>query len=199
MINMDQITAHIGVLLQSRNRISVAIDGRCAAGKTTLAETLRQFYQCTVIHMDDFFLRPEQRTPERLQTPGGNIDYERFSEEVLLPLQRSCAFSYRPWRCSSQQLGAPIFVNPSPLTIVEGSYSCHPLLGKYYDFSVFLTVSPQEQLQRISVRNNKSAEVFREKWIPMEEQYFQAFSVKENSDLMMDTSTDVFEELKLKR
>jgi hypothetical protein len=36
--------------------------------------------------MDDFFLRIEQRTPERMTEVGGNVDYERFLETVLFPV-----------------------------------------------------------------------------------------------------------------
>lgn len=45
--------------------ILVAIDGRCGSGKTTLGEYLGQVFDCNVFRMDDFFLRMEQRTPER--------------------------------------------------------------------------------------------------------------------------------------
>lgn len=33
--------------------------------------------------LDDFFLRMEQRTPERLREVGGNVDYERFGGDGL--------------------------------------------------------------------------------------------------------------------
>ena len=46
----------------------VALDGRCAAGKTTLAARLQQRSGCNVVHMDDFFLRPAQRTKARLRS-----------------------------------------------------------------------------------------------------------------------------------
>ena len=36
--------------------------------------------------MDDFFLRPQQRTKERLAEAGGNIDRERFLQEVAVLL-----------------------------------------------------------------------------------------------------------------
>ena len=52
--------------------------------------------------MDHFFLRPEQRTPERLRTPGENVDHERFLEEVLCPLRAGRVFWYRPFDCSVQ-------------------------------------------------------------------------------------------------
>ena len=41
----------------------VAIDGRCASGKSTLAAKLQQGLHCPVFSLDDFFLRPQQRTP----------------------------------------------------------------------------------------------------------------------------------------
>ena len=56
----------------------VAIDGRCAAGKTTLAAHFQQNIDCTVFHMDDFFLRPEQRTPERFNTPVPTVTVSRL-------------------------------------------------------------------------------------------------------------------------
>ena len=53
----------------------VAIDGRCASGKSTLAKDLQKQLDCNVIHMDDFYLQEHQRTTKRLREPGGNVDY----------------------------------------------------------------------------------------------------------------------------
>ena len=68
----------IRAIAAAQPRVLVAIDGRCAAGKTTLTASMQARLECNVFHMDDFFLRPEQRTPERLGPPGGNVDYELF-------------------------------------------------------------------------------------------------------------------------
>ena len=56
----------------------IAIEGPCLSGKTTYANKLAAelSVSCNVFHMDDFFLRPEQRTEERFNIPGGNVDYE---------------------------------------------------------------------------------------------------------------------------
>ena len=43
------------------------LDGPCGSGKTTLAEKLSRLYGAPTVHMDDFFLPPELRTPERLR------------------------------------------------------------------------------------------------------------------------------------
>lgn len=80
------VIAHIEALLAERDHVLVAIDGPCASGKTMLAATVNKRFGGNVLHMDDFFLRPEQRTPERFAQPGGNVDRERFETEVLTPL-----------------------------------------------------------------------------------------------------------------
>lgn len=158
---------------QADGPILLAIDGRCASGKTTLAARLQTVLGCGVVHMDDFFLRPEQRTEERYSTPGGNVDHERFLQEVLLPLSRGEDAVYRPFDCSAMSLGEPVELKCGAVTVVEGSYSCHPDLFPYYHISVFLSLPPQEQMRRIVLRDGEEySKVFEEKWIPLEERYF---------------------------
>lgn len=181
---LETVLSVLGRLQMEKNPLLLALDGRCAAGKTTLAEQLRERTGCTVIHMDDFFLRPEQRTEERLAQPGGNVDWERFLEEVLLPLKKGRPFQYRPYDCHTQTLREPVRITPGSVTLVEGSYSCHPRLWTFYDFHIFLDITKEEQLSRIEKRNgSEMLEVFRSRWIPMEESYFQTFSIEERCEL----------------
>ena len=168
-------------------RAIVAIEGRCAAGKSTLAARMEKALGLPVVHMDHFFLRPGQRTQERLAQPGGNIDHERFLEEVLVPLSEGKAPSYRPFDCHSGGFGAAVTLKPSPGVVVEGSYSCHPALWDYYQRRVFLTVEPEEQLRRIEGRDGpEQLQSYREKWIPMEERYFSACRVEERCDFHLE-------------
>lgn len=167
----------------------VAIDGRCAAGKTTLSAILEKKCDCNVFHMDDFFLRPQQRTEERLSQPGGNVDYERFRQEALIPISQSQEFSYRPYRCHIQQLIAPVSVSPKAINIVEGSYSCHPALEDFYSLRIFLTVDKEQQLARIRKRNGpEQAKIFESRWIPLEERYFSDLKIQQHCQLCFDTS-----------
>ena len=174
-------------LAQGRPAI-LAIDGGAGSGKSTLAAVLEEIYGCTVLHMDDFFLRPEQRTPERYATPGGNIDHERFSAEVLPFLRRGEPFLYRPFDCTAFTVQPGFPVTPKALTVVEGSYSLHPALGRYYDAAVFLTVDAAEQQQRIEARSPAFAPRFFREWIPLEEAYFAAFDPAAKCDLVMEVS-----------
>ncbi|MBR6501195.1 MAG: hypothetical protein IKT25_06790 [Firmicutes bacterium] len=167
-------------------RFVVAIEGGSASGKTTLSQILSQVYDCTVFHMDDFFLRPEQRTPQRFAQPGGNVDRERFLEEVLEPLSRGEIVRYRRFDCSTFTLKEPVEVEPKQLVIVEGAYSRHPELAGYYDFAVFLDVSPELQRDRIVKRNGpEMAKRFHNEWIPMEQLYFKGLNIKEQCDLVL--------------
>lgn len=77
MNRLEIIRQHIDQLLAQKDRIIIAIDGKCTAGKTTLAAQLAKEYDCNLFHMDEFFLRPEQRTTVRYTEVGGNVDYER--------------------------------------------------------------------------------------------------------------------------
>ena len=57
-----------------------------------------------------------------------------------------------------------------------------------YDLHIFLTVQPTEQLRRIAIRNGQQGlKMFQERWIPLEEKYFSAFSVQQRCELCLAT------------
>lgn len=184
MNKFTTIQNSIEQLLKQQDTLLVAIDGSCTSGKTTLACQLLEIFDCNIFHMDDFFLRPEQRTPERFAETGGNVDYERFGEEVLLPLKAAKPFSYRPFDCSTFTLSAPIHVQPKRLNIIEGTYSLHPYFGDAYDLKIRLTISPELQKERILSRPVFLHKRFFEEWIPMENQYFEGFHISEKCDFI---------------
>ena len=164
--------------------VILAVEGGSASGKSTLAAALREVYGCSVIHMDDFFLRPHQRTADRLAEVGGNLDRERFAEEVVLPLTRGEAVAYRPFNCSTQTLMPPVAVEPSRLVVVEGVYALHPAFAKYWDLSVFLDITPEHQRARIMKRNSPAlTQRFFGEWIPMENRYFEKTDIRGRVDM----------------
>ncbi len=164
----------------------IAIDGRAASGKSTMAEQLSRILDAAVVHTDDFFLPLEMRTEERLSTPGGNVHYERFREEVLPHLRENAPFAYRRFECSIKDFQGKRQVDAAHFRIVEGSYSLHPKLGRYADLTVFSEVDPEEQMRRILARNGPEwGEMFRTRWIPLEETYFSACGVRQRADLLV--------------
>ena len=185
MDRLKEITQLIDGFTAHSDRIIIAIDGKCTSGKTTLASQLAGIYDCNVFHMDDFFLRPEQRTPERFAETGGNVDYERFKEEVLIPLLSGEAFSYQPFDCKTLTLSEPVMVKPKKLAVIEGSYSMHPYFGMPYDLKILLTVDDDTQRQRIQKRPAFLQERFFTQWIPMENAYLEGFHITEKADIII--------------
>ena len=164
----------------------IAVDGRAASGKTTLARQLARILGAGVVHMDDFFLPPELRTEERYAEPGGNVHYERFIEEVLPRLKESVPFSYRKFDCSTMDYGGRAEIGGEGWRIVEGAYSLHPKFGDYADLKVFYDVAPAEQMRRIRLRNGeRGARMFKERWIPLEELYIEKCAPRRRADLVL--------------
>jgi len=174
----------IDLLRRQRESFTVAIDGSSGAGKSSLAALLQQTYFCNVISMDDFFLRPIQKTPERLAEPGGNIDYERFASEIIQPLKTGKAFAYRPYNCKTGEFSEPVAVIPNPITVIEGVYSLHPHFAGAYDITVFLSLDGAEQRRRLLERNQLLYERFMLEWIPMENKYFDMFQIAKQCDFV---------------
>ncbi len=162
----------------------IAIDGRAASGKTTRARLLGAVLEAPVIHMDDFFLPPTLRTEARFAQPGGNIHHERFAAEVLPPLAADEGFSYRVFDCGRMDFAGTRAIPAAPIRIVEGSYAHHPALGDYAQLRVFTDIDPEEQRQRIRLRNGEQmAALFQDRWIPLEETYFAHFCIPGKADL----------------
>lgn len=186
--NVQAVIERIERVYTERERVFVAIDGPCTSGKTTLATVLQRRFGGNVLHMDDFFLRPEQRTPERFAEPGGNVDRERFEDEVLAPLAAGKIAQYRPWDCHTGDFAASHNVEPARLTIVEGSYSMHPALRGYYDLMICLTIDSGEQLHRLEARNPRMLQRFIDEWIPLENRYFASTETRTAADMIVDTA-----------
>jgi len=181
----------IDAALREGEPVIVAVDGRCAAGKTTFAARLRKLYgeRCAVFHMDEYFLPPEKRTVERLAIPGGNIDYERCAEELFAPLRRGESLNLRAFDCATGVLGEPVRAARKQLNVVEGSYALHPALAEYSHIHVFLTCSPEIQFGRLVRRESpERVETFLNRWIPLEENYFDGCHISEKCDVIVDTS-----------
>ncbi len=176
--------AEIDKLIEENLFGIVAIEGGSASGKTTLSKLLESIYDCNIFHMDDFFLRKEQRTKERYAEIGGNIDYERFMDEVLSPLKNGEVINYRRLNCSTMEIESPTIFDEKKLTIIEGAYSMHPQLASNYDISLFLEIDEKLQKARIEKRNSPDmAKRFFEEWIPLEKEYFSKLGIKEKCTL----------------
>lgn len=191
MTDLSPILTSVEGLLNKKLRVVLALDGMAAAGKTTAANVLAARWNAPVVHMDDFFLPPDLRTPKRLAEPGGNIHHERFREEVIPGLQTGDAFYYGVFDCSVMDFGGTRAIPAAPVVIVEGAYALHPVLEKYWDISVFFSIDPETQEARIRRRNGDEAwNTFQTRWIPMENAYHAAFDLPARADIRINTDSE---------
>jgi len=167
------------------NKVICAIDGPCTSGKTYLSNILSQVYDCNIFNMDDFFLQPHQRTEERLNAIGENVDHERFLSEVLLPLSNNEEIKYQRYDCHSGKLLEATTITPKRINIIEGVYSQRPELLPYYNFTVYLKIEKDKQKERILSRNPQMAKRFFDEWIPKEDIYFKHFKIEEKANIVI--------------
>ncbi len=160
----------IRIIENASERLVIAIDGKCASGKTTLAEKIKGKTRCVVVHMDDFFMPKEKRT----DLIGGNIDFERLINDVLLPFKKGEKIIYKPFLCKVQALGEERVIEKENVILLEGTYSTHEKLKCYIDHSFFMDIEKEEQLERIKKRNPQNFEDFVNIWLVREEEYFKA-------------------------
>ena len=174
-------------LLRHRGGGIAAIDGGSGTGKSYLTQLLSAVFPAAAVHMDDFFLQGFQRTPQRLVEPGGNLDYERFLDQVVSHLEEKKAFSYEIFDCSCQKLSGQRAVENLPIRIVEGVYSLHPKWSGLFDLKIFLKASLPVRLKRIETRNGPlMCKRFQEEWIPKEDLYFASFSLPDQQTIVVD-------------
>lgn len=179
----QELLEKIDQIYKQKGHVTIAIDGRCGSGKTTLANKLKEYMDCHIFHMDDFYLQASQRTKERYNEPGGNVDRERFKKEVLDPLKNHQDVLYRPFDCSSMSISEGTLYPYKPINIIEGSYSCHSELIDDYDLTIFVDIDESLRHKRIEERNGKEVlNMFVKKWIPLEEKYFSCFDIQNHCD-----------------
>ena len=170
--------------LGAEERFVLAIDGRCCAGKSTLAKKLAQETGAALIHADDFFIPMKNRC-----APGFvasiNLDEERFQREVLHPLFLGKDLYYGVFDCKTQTIREYISVPAGSSVILEGSYTLYPPFRFAYTHTLFLEISREEQRRRLLLREGARAKAFLERWIPLEEECFMKYSLPRDEDFLL--------------
>lgn len=175
--------------MQKKRPLIIAIDGCCGSGKTQLAALLQKLFSCRVFHTDHYYLPLLRRAADWQQKPAGNMDLQRLWTEVIQPAQRRETVYQRIFDCAAQHLAHPQAVAPSPLTVVEGSYSLHPRLADAYDMRIFLTCAEKEQKTRLQAREGTRYEMFERVCIPMEKRYHAKCDPLSYHPMVIDTSS----------
>ncbi|MCL1828474.1 MAG: uridine kinase [Oscillospiraceae bacterium] len=170
--------------------VTVAVDGGCCTGKSSLARSLTERFNGNIFRCDDFYLTKELKTPERLAETGGNMDRERLLREVIIPAAAGETVTYRAYSCETCDFLPSVTISPAGLNIVEGAYSHHPDLAGYYDLRIFMKAPRELRLLRLKQRESEKYDLFVNKWMPAEDAYFSKFRIEENADIVLESEFD---------
>lgn len=180
--NEKLIKNKIDEILKYKEIAIVAIDGRSCSGKTHLAKRLKILYNNDVFifHMDDFYKMNDGKVD--LSSFDGNINFDYLKENILNKLNEN-KFSYLTFDCKEQKETSNNKYEKRKIIIVEGSYSLHPNLGKYYDLSIYLDINDDLEEKRLKKRNKDNYELFKNKRIALENNYRNYYKIDKTCDL----------------
>ena len=182
----QRLAQTINTLLATRPHVLVGIDGRCGSGKSTLGDALARRLEANLLHTDDYYLPFDRRIPGWETVPAANMDFDRLCREVIEPALGGEAILSHPYRCMDGVYLPETRLPPRPVTVVEGSYSHHPALGKGYDLRIFVTCDPAVQERRLRAREGEYYPMFPARWIPLEEGYFRQYAIEEKADVTLE-------------
>ena len=170
-----RLGALVDEIASDEDRVTVAIDGPDAAGKTTLAGSLAHHLVGHVVRTsaDAFLLPADVRYRRGALSPEGcyrdSYDYDRFRREVLDPFSGG---------------GAPAVL------VVDGVFLLRPELRDRWTLSVHLDVSPAETLRRAKVRDagllgDSLEQRYLERYLPAQELYRAEADPLGNADVVI--------------
>ena len=164
-----------------KDHITIAIDGRCASGKSELANILSNVFDLEIVHMDDFYLPKNQRKEDWFEAIAGNMNLEYFKKHVL-----GDKLDYQKFDCQTQSYYDPIIKDKPKILLIEGTYSLHPQLIDHYDLKIFLKCSKDKQILRL-LQREIDIENFTKIWIKKETDYFEQLKIIDQCDLVINT------------
>jgi uridine kinase len=171
---VDEVRDRLAGLVGTR---WVGVDGKGAAGKTTLARRIAAVLPgASIISVDDF---------ARSDLRGWEL--ARFVRQVRDPLLAGRAARYQRWDFAADRGADWVEVAPGAPVVVEGVSSTDVRLGVPWDVTLWVDVSAEERWRRVLARDG---EALRERWltdwIPSEEAYVREQRPQQRVDLLVD-------------
>jgi len=184
----------------SNHPVLIAIDGGSGAGKSSMASIIQEWFDATVIHLDDFYssdipYRKWQHfsVKERLDKV---FRWDELKEGVLIPLKSGIAAKYYAFDFNSTRPDgtfdmkeAPTSLISSDVIILEGAYSASPHLVDLLDFTILIDSSVEERHDRLASRENEEFLIdWHALWDDVERYYFVEVRPKGTYNLIVSES-----------
>ncbi|MCW2791297.1 MAG: hypothetical protein JWO76_395 [Nocardioides sp.] len=154
----------------------VCVDGPGGSGKTTLAAALAERHPgSTVVHMDDLY-----------DGWSGLLDVRGPLDDLLLPLARGEAGSYRRYDWHQRRYAETVVVAPAPLLVLEGVASGVRSHAHLATVTVWVTAPADLRLHRGLERDGIALHDQWQEWMRNEEVLFAREGVAGRADVLVD-------------
>jgi uridine kinase len=180
--------------------VRVAIDGRSAAGKTTLANALATALRATSTRMviraelDGFMKMVADRNAYPYDSPESYYldawDYPAIRAALLAPLGTDGDRRYR-----TGPLDPPHTAPDDAILLADGVFLQRPELDRFWDLRIYLDIGLEESLRRGVDRDRHwmggAAEAehrYRTKYLPGEQRYLAEVRPRERAQIVVDTT-----------
>jgi uridine kinase len=173
--------------------VLVALDGRSAAGKSTLAQQVAARTAALVIDGDDFY-RGGNDAFWRARSPAEKVDLVidwRRQRALLTKLRQGEPARWQPydWEADDGRLGAEVQVGPAAVVLLDGAYSARPELADLFALRALLNVPRPVRRERLLRREGEPYRAeWEARWAEAEDLYFERLMPPESFDLVLDGS-----------
>mgnify|MGYP002621516900 CR=1 FL=1 len=162
----------------------VGIDGLSGAGKSTIADRLRELLpNVEVVRKDDFYRVMDEAVRFSLAAEQGYqqyFDWQRLERQVLRPISAGQSTRYQRYDWVREALAETIELSSHSIVVVEGVCSTRPELRDYYHLRIWVETSEPERLRRQIARGENSIEWI-SRWAAAESYYVEKFSPRDSA------------------
>lgn len=184
--SFEDIASLIRQRLRGRSIQLIAVDGLGGAGKSTFAGSIAPWLSASIIQVDDFYL-PRSRRPKETEGYGESVDWRRLRDTVLIPLTKGQATEYQRYDWTTDRLTQTVPLAPGGCIIIEGVYSMHRELVRFYDLRIWIECPYDLRLARGLDRDGEAArDTWVTDWMRQEGRYIKSEHPQTRADLMIN-------------
>lgn len=167
----------------NEQKLCICVDGDAGAGKSTLAKEIEEILDVNIVHTDHFYLPFNQRGT----CASCHMNFDTIIKSVLVAFKSNQKIVFDHYDPHTDTVKNHYDLDNKSILVLEGSYSYHPSLRKYIDYSIALKIDEDKQKERIVKRSSLEIyEQFASKWISKEKTYQNETKLFEEVDILLD-------------
>ncbi|MGN4443496.1 uridine kinase family protein [Bacillus cereus group sp. MYBK79-1] len=189
-MELNNILERIQVKFVEQSLLIIGVDGCGGAGKSTLANNIKnKFSTVTIVHMDDFYLPSAQIVNEHPtnKSIGADFDWKRLLQGVLDPISNGIEGCYKRYDWETDSLEESHTVPANGIVIIEGVYATRQELAEMYDLKIWVNCPRETRIKRGIARDGEAArDMWENNWMVAEDMYVESHKPHEYADFIID-------------